>query len=240
MSSLPRVAIPSYKRVETLKTHTLKLLDESGYPSELIDIFVASEEEAFLYHEGIPSRLYCNIIIGEKGLLQQRNFITDYYDEDQILLQMDDDVKGIKTVPHMGFIDLVLKGVKVVDTTCGLWGVLPNDDARRMEERTTIHLTHIIGCFFINKNHKDVRITTTEKEDFERSILYFQLYGCVARYKGAGVVTKYEGNPGGLQEDGRRERMLDAVKYMAKKYPKHVIGVTKTKGYDIMLNWRAI
>jgi hypothetical protein len=235
------VAIPTFQRATNIAVSgTLNFLRQANYPPELIYLFVASEDEKRLYEHLVPRHLYYNIIVGVLGLSEQRNFITDYFPEDEILLQMDDDVKGIKTQPRMSFIDLVLKGINVVETTCGLWGILPIDDGRRMEEKTTIHLTHIIGSFFINKNHKEVRITTTEKEDFERSILYFQLYGCVARYKGAGVNTKFEGNEGGLQADGRRERMATAIRYMAEKYPTYVTSVMKRKGADIMLNWRAI
>jgi hypothetical protein len=54
------------------------------------------------------------------------------------------------------------------------------------------------------------------------------------------VNTKFEGNEGGLQADGRRERMATAIRYMAEKYPTYVTSVMKRKGADIMLNWRAI
>ena len=235
------MAIPTYQRASSIAvTGTLNFLRQANYPSELIYLFVASDDEKRLYENIVPAHLYYNIIVGVLGLANQRNFITDYFPEDEVLLQMDDDVKGVKTNPFMSFTDLVLKGVKVIDTACGLWGIMPNDDGRKMSEKTTIHLTHIIGCFFIYKNHREVRITINEKEDFERSILYFQLYGSVARYKGAGVNTNYQTNPGGLQSPGRHERMLEDMIYLAHKYPDYVIAVNKTKGADIMLNWRAI
>jgi hypothetical protein len=236
---LPRVAIPTYKRASLISGLTLKVLYQANYPASLIYLFVASEEEAEEYRRLVPNHLYGQIVVGVPGLMAQRNYIIDYFDEDEIVLGMDDDVKGIKTKPTMGLIDLVLKGVKCLDRG-GLWGIMPNDDGRKMEEKTTTHLTHIITCFYMFKNHKDLRVHTTEKEDFERSILYFKRYGTVSRYKGAGVLTSYEGTPGGLQVEGRRERMLEAIKYMAETYPEYVLGVTKRKGYDITLNWRAI
>ena len=242
MSSLPIIAIPTFRRANLISALTLKFLREAGYPPYLIKLFVASEEEAEEYRTLVPRLLYYDIVVGVPGLKEQRNFITNYFDEDQIIIQMDDDVKGIKTVPYMGFIDLVLKGVKAVEDAVGLWGIMPNDDGRKMKEETTIHLAHIIGCFFICRNHREVVIGTTEKEDFERTIRYFQLYGAVARYKGAGVVTAYEKTPGGLQDpDGnRRARQIEGLRYMADKYPEYVMGVNKTKGEDIILNWRAI
>lgn len=239
-SLLPIIAIPTFRRANLISALTLKFLRESNYPPYLIRLFVASEEEAEQYRTLVPRLLYYDIVVGVPGLKEQRNFITNYFAEDQIIIQMDDDIKDIKTVPLMSFIDLVLKGVDAVENAVGLWGIMPNDDGRKMKEETTIHLAHIIGSFFICRNHREVVIGTTEKEDFERSILYFQLYGAVARYKGAGVVTKYEGTPGGLQEEGRRARQIEGLRYMADKYKEYIIGVHKPKGEDLILNWRAI
>ena len=242
MSSLPIIAIPTFRRANLISALTLKFLREAGYPPYLIKLFVASEEEAEEYRNLVPRLLYYDIVVGVPGLKEQRNFISNYFAEDEIIVQMDDDIKGIKTVPFMSFIDLVLKGVKAVEDAVGLWGIMPNDDGRKMKEETTIHLAHIIGCFFICRNHREVVIGTTEKEDFERTILYFQLYGAVGRYKGAGVCTAYEKTPGGLQDpDGqRRARQMEGVRYMLDTYPEYVMSVHKTKGEDITLNWRAI
>lgn len=117
---------------------------------------------------------------------------------------------------------------------------MPNDDGRKMKEETTIHLAHILGSFFICKNHREVEVKTDDKEDFERTILYFQLYGAVARYKGAGVLTDYQKTPGGLQQEGRAERQRESIRYMLETYPGYVTAVNKSKGEDITLNWRAI
>jgi len=237
---LPVIAIPTFRRANLIAGLTLKFLREANYPPYLIRLFVASEEEKQLYETSVPRLLYYEIVVGVQGLKEQRNFITNYFAEDEIVLHMDDDIKTIKTVPFMSFTDLVLKGVDAVENAVGLWGIMPNDDGRKMKEETTIHLAHIIGCFFICRNHKEFVIGTTEKEDFERSILYFQAYGAVARYKGAGVATAYEKTPGGLQEEGRRERQFQGIRYMIDNYPDYVIGVNKAKGQDIVLNWRAI
>jgi hypothetical protein len=239
---LPVIAIPTFRRANLIAGLTLKFLREANYPPYLIRLFVASEEEKQLYETSVPRLLYYEIVVGVQGLKEQRNFISNYFAEDELVLQMDDDIKGIKTVPLMTFTDLVLKGVHELDKGLGLWGIMPNDDGRKMKEETTTHLSHIIGCFFLCRNHKSLEIGTTEKEDFERSILYFQAYGGVARYKGAGVATAYEKTPGGLQDpDGRRsDRQLEGLRYMSENYSEYIIGVNKTKGQDIILNWRAI
>jgi len=233
---LPRIAIPSYKRSGRIVSLTLGFLEHEGYPGDRIYIFVVPEEAELYSH--IPSHLYKEIVIGVPGLLEQRNFITNYFPEDEILILMDDDISTIKTSPVIPFLDLVRRGVAALNESIGLWGIMPNDDGRKMRNNTTTHLAHLIGTFIICRNHSALQLTTAEKDDFERTILYFKKYGKVARYQGAGAVTKYEKTPGGLQSPGRRERMLAAIEHMCQKYPGFVKRVMKAKGEDIILDWR--
>jgi len=233
LDMLPRLAIPSYQRSEYISgpNGTLTFLKKSGYPNHLIHIFVASEEEANLYKYLTEYK----IIIGTVGLAKQRNFITDYFDDGETILSMDDDIKGVKII-NGSFIDLITKGVQ---SNAPLWGILPNDDGRKMiADVTTTHLTHILGSLFLYKVNKNIRITINEKEDFERSILYFKQYGSVSRYKGAGTMTAYAQTAGGLQQEGRGLRMLEEIKYLHELYPEYIRKVQKKKGLDIVLNWR--
>ena len=236
---LPEVAIPSYRRYDTLRNKTLTFLASVSYPADKITIFVANQEEALLYQRSIPRILYGKMIIGVIGLMEQRNFISEHYPEDTILIQMDDDVKKIDSKRH--FIELIEEAVKRLgEGKGGLWGVLPNDDKRRYKNDTTTHLTHILGSFFICRNHRDIVITATEKEDYERSILYFKRYGEVYRYRGAGVSTTYQKGDGGLQEEGRVIRMKEGMKNLTDKYPEFCVRKDKKGIPDVSLNWRYI
>lgn len=237
MATFPYIAIPSYKRSDTIASKTLKFLHLSGYPASRIHIFVADDEEYKLY-SALDEELYDEIIIGVKGLKDQRNFISSFYAEDEIIIQMDDDVKGIRC--DLTFLQLVDIGLASLEyRTAGLWGVMPNDDARRFKNATTRHLTHILGSFFMIRNHKDVKITHTEKEDMERSIIYFRRYGQVLRYQNAGVVTTYGKGKGGLQTPGRDERIKSEILRFQTEYPDYIKIADKKGVQDIILNWRA-
>ena len=48
--------------------------------------------------------MYKEIIIGKKGIANQRNFISNYFDEGQYIISMDDDVEEFQ----------MLKGEKLV------------------------------------------------------------------------------------------------------------------------------
>ena len=235
---LPYIAIPSYNRSTSISSKTLKFLHREGYPAEKIHIFVASDEEFKKYEEELSEDLYGEIIVGVPGLKEQRNFITSFYKEDEIIIQMDDDVKTIRS--DVTFLMLVRIGQANLEyRNAGLFGVLPNDDKRRFKPSMTKHLAHILGSFFIMRNHKDIKMTYTEKEDMERSILYFKRYGQVLRYQNAGVCTTYGKGKGGLQTPGRDERIKAEILRFQTEYPEY-IGVVDKKGVqDIILNWRS-
>jgi hypothetical protein len=237
--SLPRIAIPSLNRQTLISNLTLKYLSDSGYPAHLIDIFVASEAQRKEYMSNVPASMYGTVVVGVLGLAPQRNFITKFYPEEAIYVSMDDDVRSLVFKDRMLFLPFIKMCVKELATgKAGLMGILPNSDKRRMREHTTEHLSHIVGSFFVIKNHHDIKIGVEEKEDYERSILYYLRYGRILRYQGGGVDTKYAVTPGGLQQPGREKRMSDGAEYMVSKYPGLVIRKDKKGLPDIQLNWR--
>jgi len=234
-----RLAIPTYKRSDSIASKTLKYLKQVGYPANLIYLFVVAEEEQ-IYKERVPADLYGQIVIGPVGLCAMRNRITDFFEENEIIIQMDDDVKGIKsTLSFKDIFSILYLRLMHPDEPCGLSGVLPNDDTRRFKNASTTHLTHILGSFFMCRNHKDIQISHTEKEDMERSILYFKKYGRVLRFQGAGVSTNYKGGTGGLQSQGRSERCASEIESLKVRFPNLVSEVEKIKGRDLILNWRS-
>jgi len=231
------VAIPTYNRSLTISIQTLLFLRLEQYPSHLITLFVADSEQARIYERDVPKSLYGQIVVGVKGLAAQRNFISDFYPEGQILLQLDDDVNGVKSMGNQSLKELLSRGKDCLHG-CGLWGILPNDDGRRFTLATTEHLTHIIGSFFLIRNHKDIRITVEEGEDYERSILYFNRYGRVCRYRGAGVKTTFNKGSGGLITEDREQRRRAGMDYLVSRYPKACSRIMKKDKVDVRLKWK--
>ena len=90
-----KFVIPSYKRLDIIESHTLKLLDDYKIPKKQIYIFVVAEEL-----DAYKSKLaeYKNIILGEVGLANQRNFITNYFKEGDKLVNLDDDLKSFTQI----------------------------------------------------------------------------------------------------------------------------------------------
>ena len=89
-----RFAIPSYNRYIELGNKTLKTLNHYKIDKDLIDIFVADDTEYNEYKKLYPEY---NIIIGRKGMKEIRNFyLSEYYNEGDYIISIDDDIEMIK------------------------------------------------------------------------------------------------------------------------------------------------
>jgi hypothetical protein len=94
------IAIPSYKRAELLKLKTLSVLQKYKIPRTRIYIFVADKDEEKIYTETIPIEMYGKIIVGERGLKNQRNFISKFFPKGQEIVNMDDDIAGFNYLAY--------------------------------------------------------------------------------------------------------------------------------------------
>ena len=83
------IAIPTYNRYGTISHKTLAYLRYVNYPREQITLFVSDIAQRDLYSMNVPAELYGSIVVGVKGLKEQRNFITNYYPENSLLISMD-------------------------------------------------------------------------------------------------------------------------------------------------------
>jgi len=222
------IAIPTYNRVEELTNKSLNTLREAGIPKNRIHLFVANQQQYKLYEENVPKNLYGKIIIGKKGITNQRIFIASYFPEGQYVISMDDDVEQFE----------ILKGEKLVKLTnineffndayklmkkehLFIWGIYPVRNPFFMYKETTLDLRFIIGVTFgfIVRHNKDLKmsIKAETKEDYEQTILYYLKDGGVIRFNNVTVKTKFNA-PGGLGTD-RFERNKNAAEYLVKKYP---------------------
>lgn len=222
------IAIPTYNRVKEVTNKSLNTLREAGIPKNRIHLFVANQQQYKLYEENVPKNLYGKIIIGKKGITNQRIFIASYFPEGQYVISMDDDVEQFE----------ILKGEKLVKLTnineffndayklmkkekIYIWGIYPVRNPFFMYKETTTDLRFIIGVTFgfIVRHDKDLKmsIKAETKEDYEQTILYFLKDGGVIRFNNITVKTKFNA-PGGLGTD-RFERNKNAAEYLVKKYP---------------------
>jgi hypothetical protein len=223
------VAIPSYNRVNEIIHKTLKTLLQGKVNNDDIYIFVANKEQEKLYCDEVPKNMYGKIIVGKKGITNQRNFISDYFKEGQYIVSIDDDVEAIVKFKSETETTKITNIHKFFEDSYSLlkkdnlylWGIYPVNNPFFMKKGTTTGLKFIIGVLhgYINRHLKQLKpsIHSESKEDYETSILYYKLDGGVLRYNNITTKTKFNA-PGGLGTD-RFEKNKNAAEYLKNKYP---------------------
>ena len=90
------IAIPSYKRTNTIKLRTLHTLEQYKIPKDIIYIFVANKKEQKEYRDSLDKGYHKNIIVGKLGIKNIRMFMSTYFKEGQKICYIDDDVYSIE------------------------------------------------------------------------------------------------------------------------------------------------
>ena len=237
-----RVAIPSYKRASTIRKKTLPLLERSGVKSSIVDIFVASEDEKRIYENELGGGF--NIVVGVKGMKNIRNFMVDYYQQNQRVMFMDDDLSAIfiahatdregfyNKQPLAQLMDFFDYGFELLDElNAGLFGVYPIDKPLFMKRQIKVGLSYIIGCFYgmVINHHQSLKVNVDDKEDFERSLRSYLYYGKAVRVNYVGVSTNYFTESGGMQIERNASTIKHGAEYMLRTFPQYVFRNTRVQ-----------
>ena len=238
------VCIPSYKRALVCKERTLTALHKNNIDPKKIYVYVANKEDYDLYKTTLDPKTYNKLVIGKKGLVPQRQFITNQWPANKHIVFLDDDVESIDLSLSAVFkkhnLDYFIKYAfsECVKYKSFIWGVYAvfNPFFRKARKEMTTDLNYIVGAFYgiINRPAlKAIQLTITkengQKEDVERTLKYFLHDGIVLRFNKIGFITKYYGKEGGLGRfEDRIKPMLEASKKLKAKYPEY--GEIKMRG----------
>lgn len=252
------IAIPSYKRADTFMSRTFPLLLKYNIEPSKIHIFVANQEEKDIYEKNLEGYAYGKIIIGEVGIMNIRNFMSNYFDERQRIFYIDDDIyqiyecinlidKSNKIFNKMIVLDdlhkFIIDGFYECEKLClSNWGVYVVDNPYFMKascvelsDYTSTKLNYIMGgfCGVVNDRLCEIR-TMDDKEDYERSIKYYLKDGGLLRFNNVAFKTKCYKEPGGMQYDNLRtkERILASATKLVETYPNLcTLNLKKKSGY---------
>lgn len=223
------VAIPSYKRPETLTRKTLHTLLAGGILPACITVFVADRQEYARYLQTLVPGTYGHLIIGQPTLQGARGFIQTHYPEGTPVVNVDDDVSGILQATSMKQLQavpdlpaLIEEGFALTAAhRLNLWGIYPVANAYFMRPKVTVDLRYIVGAFWgVYATHDPrVRVTLEDKEDFERTILFYLRDGGVVRVNNVCVQTRYYAEPGGMQETRTAARVQTSAQLLVHRYP---------------------
>lgn len=232
------IVIPSYKRAKDIGRKTLNTLAHHNIPKHRITIFVASEEELKDYvAENGPDYKY---VVGILGLVPQRNFIQTCFPVGTFLFSLDDDVESfsiledgalvplrdLEQVINTGFSECVKHGAR-------LWSVYPVRNAFFMRNNVSTDFKFCIGSCFGIINPGEALLNPqadSAKEDYIRTIQYWNADHKIVRLNYIAHKTKYYKGTGGLNDEARLSREINAVNKMLEDYPTLVRRNPKRKG----------
>ena len=245
------VAIPSYNRAKEIVKKSLNCLKEGGVPASRIYVFVV-KEQLEEYRSIVPKELYNKMIVGVKGLVNQRQFINDYFNKGQDIVCMDDDIRDIKKLKTYNAKDTTANRIESVDDIgaffsmafkvmkengANIWGIVGYANAMYMKDTVTTDLKYIIGALYGIHNTKDPQLRLKygdNQEDKERTALYFDRDGTVVRFNNYAPVTTYYA-PGGMESPDREKDTKKYTELLVEKYPQYFKQVyKKSRGiYDL-------
>lgn len=256
--------IPSLSRQDTLCKKTLRMLIV-GYhvPETDIHVFVIPEQEASYRHRVHREFPSVRIHTGVLGLHHLRNHIQRFFPDGTHMVCLDDDIEELqqmvinpsiqdpKSSKRYQLIPLAKEGFHsfikdafqtMEEKGIHLFGIYPVRNGYFMKDlaEKTFDLRFIVGCFWgciLQKNMPFLQIE--EKEDVERTILFYQKDHGVLRYNRIAPKTSYYKETGGLQSRGidRKEASKVSCSYLLHTYPEYCsLYVGKKSGiYEIKL-----
>jgi len=224
------IAIPSYKRPETIKKKTLKVLESYNIDPNRITIFVADEEELSKYKESLKDTPYKKLVVGVHTIGAQRNFIEKYYPEGTKLVMFDDDVEEVQkkiSEQKLGRLEdlekeFIIPGFEECEKVgAKTFGIYAASNAYFMKERVYTKLCYVIASMFgvIVEHDPFLDRVTNHGEDYEYSIRQYVKNGAVVRFDYLTVKSNYYKEDGGLQTIRTKEYVYESIKKIAELFP---------------------
>lgn len=230
-----KIAIPSGARSAVIGEKTLKALRGLCLPNDIY-VFVAEAERP--EYEAALRGLGVNLVRGAKGITEQRNAVTSYFDDGERVLCLDDDITGwvqkgkTKHRPLPDICEFARQAFSRAEAEkVGLWGIYPVNNPFYMKPVLRRGLWFCIGQTFGVVNDRSVRLTVAAKDDYEMTLRCYERDGMVHRYDGIAAETVMYA-PGGIAAcDISRHEMNDhATDVLLRDYPGLVVEKARSAG----------
>lgn len=226
-----KIAVVSHRRPHILARLTYKMLKESTVAMEDVTLFLSDEQDAREYAiVPLPQ-----VITASANVRDKFNFVHGFYPKGTRVLVLEDDItlidksnaalRDINAMAEIGFSSI---------GEYGIWGIAPHANTFYFSGKVTHTLKLVVAhCFgYVATNDPALAVTQLSKTDYERTLLYFQRYGCVTRLDMYGVKTKSYTQEGGMQSDYTLEARhiveQTACDYLVKRFD-GLVAANKTK-----------
>ena len=228
-----KFVIPSYQRPSQLKEKTLAYLDAQGVDPKSIYVFVRTDDNNLSEYQSIEG---INLVTTDiKGIGMTHNYITEYFDENEFIVEIDDDLVNL--------IDNEKQSVNLKQTIQEMKDIMENenisygglyqcDNSMFMSacNHYTYDLRYMLGLFRLRFIRKDIVLETNYAEDMENCILHYLRDGKILKNNWLCGKTKNYAE-GGCCGDGRNLDTEKADKeHLANKYPELTRQFTRKNG----------
>jgi len=236
-----KIVIPSYKRPDIIKSHTLEALKKHNLLNKYeIYIFVGKDDyksykSLNIFYDKVK------LIFGRKGLINQRNFIRNYFKEGELLWVLDDDIKDFYY--NKKIINLEVEIIKTFKLMLKhkilLGGFNPGKNPYHNSNNIKIGNFLCVGCNYleINTHIEQFYLPNKfngEKEDYIRSLRYYKFCNGNIRNSNISTYHIWNGTNGGMEKDKRNYHNQKAIKYILLNYPDETY-LRKTAKEEIIL-----
>ena len=217
--------IPSYQRYIKLKSLSLHYLDKQGIPKDIIYIFVRTDDPEVHLYRLLNLQGYHIIETTVQGIGKTHNVITDYFNENEWIIELDDDLidvvdknrQSIDSLTHE--LNMMIDVMDDMNINYGGFYQVANPLFMSQMNKYTFDLKYILGIFRIRRIKKDIILYTNFAEDFENAILHYLRDGKILKNNWLCGKTKNYAE-GGCKGDGRNNITEKKDKeYIANKYP---------------------
>tara|TARA_R110000823_G_scaffold52631_1_gene130078 strand:- start:266 stop:997 length:732 start_codon:yes stop_codon:yes gene_type:complete len=220
-----KFVIPSFQRARQIQEKTLEFLDWQNILRKDIYVFVRNDDPFLPLYESING---INLIKTDvKGIGNTHNFITEYFEEGQFIVEIDDDLEKIidnerrSIEDFKGIVDEMFTLMKNNNISYGGTYSVPNPMFMSKCKQYTYDLRYCLGCLRFRFVRKDIVLQTNYSEDFENCVKHFIRDGLILKNNWICPVTKNY-KDGGCDGDGRNVESEKADKeFLANNYPNH-------------------
>jgi len=215
--------IPSFQRSEILQAKTLKYLDVMGVDRSDVYVFIREDDKDYEMYDAIPD---INLLaIDIKGIGATHNYITEHFDADEFIVEIDDDLEYIvdnkrdEITDFLPLCEEMKSKMEEVGASYGGTYSVANPMFMDNCDKFTTDLRYCLGCLRFRFIRKEIKVKTNYAEDMENCILHFIRDGKILKNNHVAPVTKNYAD-GGCNGDGRGfESEETDKKYLADTYP---------------------
>lgn len=218
--------IPSYQRPHIVKEQTLAYLKRHNVDDK--DIYLVLRSDDPYINDYMDRATYMNTLITDvKGIGRTHNYITEYFDEGDFIVEIDDDLQELidnERKPIKDFKELC-KDMENIMTAENIsyGGTYSVDNPKFMSDcnHFTKDLRYCLGCLRFRFIRKDIILETNFAEDFENCIKHYIRDGKILKNNWVAPKTKnYQ--KGGCDGDGRDNDTEKSDKvFLSTKYPQY-------------------